>query len=95
MPRAATTFLEMNTRLQVEHGVTELVTGIDMVAWQIRVAEGILDRSVLEPRFTGHAIEVRSTPRTRPTASARWPAQSLPGARRAARIRIDHADHGR
>jgi acetyl/propionyl-CoA carboxylase alpha subunit len=76
-------FLEMNTRLQVEHGVTELVTGLDLVQLQLRVAAGEpLPFSQEELAVSGHAIEARvcaevptedCRPAPGPVLHARWP----------------------
>lgn len=53
-------FMEMNTRIQVEHGVTELITDVDLVREQLRIASGLpLSMKQEDIRFTGHAIECR------------------------------------
>jgi acetyl-CoA carboxylase biotin carboxylase subunit len=53
-------FMEMNTRIQVEHGITELVTGVDLVRQQLRIASGLpLDFTQADIHLTGHAIECR------------------------------------
>ena len=58
-------FMEMNLRLQVEHGVTEILTGIDLVKWQIRIAAGIpLSFTERDVRLSGAAIECRINART-------------------------------
>ena len=60
-------FIEMNTRIQVEHCVTEMVTGVDLVKAQLRIASGekLSDIVPSVPEIRGHAIECGSTPSIR------------------------------
>ncbi|HEY3716512.1 MAG TPA: biotin carboxylase N-terminal domain-containing protein [Jatrophihabitantaceae bacterium] len=90
-------FLEFNARIQVEHPVTELVTGIDLVRQQIRSAQGDpLDIKQDDVRLNGHAVEVRITSESptdgfmpRPGTVTEWVAPEGPG------IRVDtHAEPG-
>ena len=82
-------FLEMNTRLQVEHPVTEMVTGIDIVREQINIAAGVkLPFSQRDIRFTGHAMECRINAedpednfRPSPGVITRWEIPQGPGVR--------------
>jgi acetyl/propionyl-CoA carboxylase alpha subunit len=88
-PDGAFWFLEVNTRLQVEHPVTELITGLDLVRLQLEIAEGApLPPAVTGARISGHAIEARlcaEEPRAgfRPAAGVlhRFGIPALPGVR--------------
>jgi acetyl/propionyl-CoA carboxylase alpha subunit len=88
-PDGAFWFLEVNTRLQVEHPVTELITGLDLVRLQLEIAEGApLPPEVTGARISGHAIEARlcaEQPRAgfRPAAGVlhRFDIPALPGVR--------------
>ena len=76
-------FMEMNTRIQVEHGITEMITGVDLVRQQLRIASGLpLDLAQEDVTLTGHAIECRinaEDPFTFVPSPGRVTAWHLPG----------------
>ncbi|MCT9811116.1 biotin/lipoyl-binding protein [Acidovorax sp. Be4] len=98
-------FMEMNTRLQVEHAVTEAITGLDLVAWQFRIAAGEpLSLQQADVHYQGHAIEARLTaedvyagflPQTGNVLFWRAPNAPPPGPlsshQQALDVRVDHA----
>ena len=80
-------FMEMNTRIQVEHPVTEMVTGVDLIAEQLRIAGGEpISVHQEEIQLTGHAIECRINAEMPGTTSGLPPDASPDGFRPAGRV---------